>query len=310
MKNSFKKLVKKAISVILITSFLVLTWFFLDAGSLIGEIKKLASRPFVLLLIFLSYFLAFLARGIAWKMYLKNRASLKTCMYGLFYSLLLNHILPVKAGDLARIGILKAREQRIPADEAFHSVIVLRLLDTAILFMMAFAGLAFLELPINAAVLIPFIAGGTMLIFILLMIFRKFFIKHLYLLKSAFSGWHGISILALTLISWVLEAGVIYGVVQNGNNDFHFIQAVWVNSITVAGQIFQITPGGIASYEAVMTFALGAAGLGAEKAYSAAIITHGLKYIFTFIVGAAALAAYPVPIHLLKKWTRERGNES
>jgi glycosyltransferase AglD len=310
MKNSFSKLLKLTVSVMLIASFLLLSLFFLDAEIILGEMKDLASRPFLLLMIFFSYFLAFLARGLAWKLYLKNRASLKTTMYGLFYSLLLNHLLPVKAGDLARIGILKARESRIPADEAIHSVIVLRLLDTAFLFTMAIIGLAFLDLPITLVPLLWIGAGGITLVFILLMIFRKFFIKHLYLLKNALSGWQGLWILGLTLLSWVLEAAVIYGVVLNGNSHIQFIQAVWVNSITVAGQIFQITPGGIASYEAVMVFALGVSGIGVEKAYSAAIITHGLKYIFTFIVGGAVFAVYPVPLHLLKKWTRERGNET
>jgi len=310
MNVSFKKIFKRTIASLLVAAFLILTFYFLDPGTLKTEIMILASDPVLLLLIFTSYFFAFLARGIAWKLYLINKASLSTCMYGLFYSLLLNHLLPVKAGDFARIGILKAREPKISTHEAFNSVIVLRVLDTVILFCMAVIGLAFLELPINGVVLTWLsAAAGIGLIFIYIR-FRKFFTKHLKLMKTAFFGKRGTLIVFLTVTSWILEAGVIYGVVLNGGNHFNLLHAVWVNSITVAGQIFQITPGGIASYEAVMVFALGASGIVGNHAYSAAVITHGLKYIFTFFVGGAVLAAYPVPIHLLKKWTRERGNES
>lgn len=309
MRNFFKKHLKKTISALLIIAFLLLTFYFLDPGTMLKELKVLASRPIVLLMIFVCYFFAFLARGIAWKLYLKNKASLSTCMYGLFYSLLLNHLLPVKAGDLARIGILKAREPKITSHEAFNSVIVLRVLDTAILFSMAIIGLAFLELPINRLLLMWIAAIAAIGFGFMYIRFRQLINKHLCLIKTAFLGWHGFLVAGLTFTSWILEAGVIYGVILSGGSHFSFVQAVWVNSITVAGQIFQITPGGIASYEAIMVFALGASGIAGEKAYTAAIITHGLKYIFTFIVGGAVLAAYPVPIHLIKKWTRERGNE-
>jgi glycosyltransferase AglD len=306
MKNSYKKI----IAFLLIGAFLLMTIYFLDPGSVLVKINAIADEPGALLLIFGSYFLAFFSRGIAWKLYLKNQVRLSTCMYGLFYSLLLNHLLPVKVGDFARIGVMKAREPDITGQAAFNSVIVLRLMDTAILFILALAGLSFLELPLPGIVLVWAAVPGTAAVIIVYYKFRSFFDRQLSFMKDAFSGLRGLWVLGLTLISWMLEAAVIYGVILSGDSVISFVQAIWVNSITVAGQIFQITPGGIASYEAIMVFALGANGVAAADAYTAAIITHGLKYIFSFIVGGIAFAAYPVPIHLLKKWTRERGNES
>jgi glycosyltransferase AglD len=306
MKTSYRKL----ISILLIAAFLVMTFYYLDTGNLMAEINAIAAKPGLLLFIFISYFLAFLARGFAWKLYLNNRVSLTTCMYGLFYSLLLNHLLPVKAGDFARIGVMKAREPDISGHEAFNSVVILRVMDTTILFGMASAGLAFLELPLNGTVLLWLGGVGMVGTIIIYFNYWTFFDRQLAIMKKAFSGWRGIWIIGLTLISWMLEAVVIFGVVLNGGSIVSFLQAIWVNSITVAGQIFQITPGGIASYEAIMVFALGANGIDAEDAYTAAVLTHGLKYLFSFIVGGFAVAAYPVPINLLKKWTKERGNES
>ncbi|WP_079509972.1 lysylphosphatidylglycerol synthase transmembrane domain-containing protein [Mesobacillus jeotgali] len=306
MKNFYKK----TIAFLLIGAFLLMTIYYLDAGSVLGELNAIADKPEALLFIFGSYFLAFFARGIAWKLYLKNHVRLSTCMYGLFYSMLLNHLLPVKAGDFARIGVMKTREPGITGQAAFYSVIVLRLMDTAILFTLALIGLAFLELPFPGIVLVWVAVPGAAVSIVVYYKFRSFFDRQLSIMKDAFSGWRGIWVLGLTLASWMLEAAVIYGVILSGDSVISFVQAIWVNSITVAGQIFQITPGGIASYEAIMVFALGANGVAAADAYTAAIITHGLKYIFSFIVGGIAFAAYPVPIHFLKKWTRERGNES
>ena len=59
-------------------------------------------------------------------------------------------------------------------------------------------------------------------------------------------------------MSWICEAFVIYEIA----NSLTFLQAVWVNSVTIAGQVFQLTPGGLGTYETVMTFALRALGVG------------------------------------------------
>lgn len=309
MKNSHLIKIKFVIASALISAFLVLSYYFLDSERMLDEITRLTDSPNLLILIFISYFSAFLARGIAWRLYLKNKAGLLTCMYGLFYSLLLNHLLPVKAGDLARIGVLKAREPGISSQEAINSVVVLRALDTALLIIMATVGLLFLDLPVNGILLLTIAAVGVLMLVLLFFRFRPFINRHLKIMKEAFDGLQGLMIFALTFASWILEAGVIYGIVIHESSGFSLIEAVWVNSITVAGQIFQMTPGGIASYEAMMIFALKASGIAVEQAYSSAIITHGLKYIFTFIVGGAVLAVYPIPVSILKKWMKERGNE-
>lgn len=310
MRSSSNNLLKKFISVLLIISFIILSVYFLDAEGITRDIDRLLSKPAILLFIFFSYASAFLARGIAWKLYLRNRVRLSTCMYGLFYSLLLNHLLPVKAGDFARIGILKMKEPEVPSGEAFNSVVILRLLDTGILIGMALTGLVFLDLPVNGNLLYWIGAGGIGIILILLTRFRHLLYEQYQLLLAAFKGTRGILVILLTFMSWVLEAGIIYGVILNSTSDFDFLRAIWVNSITVAGQIFQMTPGGIASYEAVMLFALGAVGIEPGIGYSAALITHGIKYVFTFIVGGVALFAAPVPINKLKKWIKERGRKS
>lgn len=308
MTDSTIKVGKRLVSALLLSIFVILSLYFLNAESIVNEGRMLAGNPVLLILIMISYFAAFLARGIAWKLYLHNSVSLRSCLYGLFYSLLLNHLLPVKAGDLARIGIVKARENHLTAQEAVHSVVVLRGLDTAILFAMGIAGLVILDLPVNNLFLVGLIALGLMAAALLYFRFRGFFDSQLEMMKQGFKGKQGLLIILLTMASWMLEAGIIYGVLYSFGQGLDWIQSIWVNSITVAGQIFQITPGGIASYEAIMVFALGALAIPGETAYSAAVITHGLKFLFAFLAGGLTVAAYPVPLHVLKKWLKRKEN--
>ncbi|WP_210364990.1 lysylphosphatidylglycerol synthase transmembrane domain-containing protein [Bacillus sp. REN3] len=308
MNHLSKKSLKRSIAAILIVSFLILTYYFLDPEEILSVIKVLLSDPLWLMLIFSGYFCAFLARGIAWRLYLRNRARLSTCMYGLFYSLLLNHLLPVKAGDFARIGILKMKEPGIPAGEAFGSVVIMRMLDTAMLFAMAVIGLVSLDLPVNSQAIYWMIGVAIAAILVFFTKFKHSMERQITMITNAFRGGRGFLIISLTFLSWILEAVVIYGVISKGTSEFDFVKAVWVNSITVAGQIFQITPGGIASYEAVMVFALGAVGIDVSAAYSAALVTHGIKYVFTFVFGGVALLAAPVSLDKLYKWMKERGD--
>lgn len=302
------KAVKRVVSALLLSTFIMLSFYFLNTESIVNEGRMLAGNPVLLIMIMISYFTAFLARGIAWRLYLHNSVSLRSCLYGLFYSLLLNHLLPVKAGDLARIGIVKARENHLTAQEAVHSVVVLRGLDTAILFAMGIAGLVILDLPVNSLFLVSMSAIGVAMAVLLYFRFRNFFDSQLQMLKLGFKGRRGLQIILLTLASWMLEAGIIYGVLTSFRLDTDWVQSIWVNSITVAGQIFQITPGGIASYEAIMVFALGALAIPGETAYSAAVITHGIKFLFAFFAGGLTVAAYPVPLHVLKKWLKRKEN--
>jgi uncharacterized membrane protein YbhN (UPF0104 family) len=155
-------------------------------------------------------------------------------------------------------------------------------------------------------ILIAFVLGGGLLLLIKIK-FPVFLSRHIFLMKSAFFGVNGWFIFLLTMTSWVLEAVVLYGTATAVEQDISLIHSIWINSVTVAGQVFQITPGGIANYETIMTFALGMAGIAKKEAYSIAILTHSMKFIFSYIAGAMAILIFPVSLNILKSWIKPKG---
>ncbi|PLR77736.1 lysylphosphatidylglycerol synthetase family protein [Bacillus sp. V3-13] len=305
MKASFKKIPAS----LLLLAFVLLTYYFFDWEHLWASGKQLWNKPGIVIAVMAAYFLSFTLKAAAWKAYLKGRPRFTSCLLGLFYSLLINHILPVKAGDIVRTAVLPARDKQITAEEAIHSVIILRTLDMACLAAIALAGIVVFDLAYQVPyflLLLILVSGLTAFIYVKRS-FPEIVDRHWLLLKGAFSGFNSLSIFLLTLTSWLLEAAVLYGTVLALGGKIPIFEAVWVNSITIAGQVFQITPGGIASYEAVMSFALNLVGFPLNEGYTLALLTHGLKFLFSYLAGTVSLLVFPVSLKMIKKWIKQRG---
>jgi glycosyltransferase AglD len=309
MKPTYKQVSKRLISIGIIIVFLFLSYYFFEFVDLWQMVKKILSRPALVPLIFIGYFLSFCLKAWAWKLYLHKRPRFLSCLLGIFYSLFINHITPIKVGDLVRAGILSSRDKIVTTEESLHSVVVLRILDMTSLLGFGILGIVLMDLPFSTPIwliLIAFVLGAGLLFF-LKIYYSQFLTRHLSLLKSAFSGVNGWFIFLLTITSWVLEAVVLYGSVIAIDKNISFIQSIWINSVTVAGQVFQITPGGIANYETIMTFALGLIGITMKEGYLIAILTHSFKFIFSYIGGAFAIIVFPVSLKVLKSWMNSKG---
>ncbi|PLR90090.1 lysylphosphatidylglycerol synthetase family protein [Bacillus canaveralius] len=305
MKASFKKI----LAILLLLVFLMLTYYFFDWGYLSAGWKQLWHKPGIVIAVTTVYLLSFVLKAAAWKVYLNGRPRFTSCLLGLFYSLLVNHIIPVKAGDIVRAGVLPARDKHITAEEAIHSVIILRILDMACLSIIALAGIFVFDVGYKIPYLLLLfilISGLTAFIYIKKK-FPAIVDRHFLLLKQAFSGFNSLSIFLLTLTSWLLEAAVLFGTVFALGGKISIFEAVWINSITIAGQVFQMTPGGIASYEAIMSFALNLVGFSLKEGYTVALLTHGIKFLFSYLAGAASLMVFPVSLKIIKTLIKRRG---
>ncbi|MEH6946992.1 lysylphosphatidylglycerol synthase transmembrane domain-containing protein [Bacillus sp. JJ634] len=309
MKASFKGTVKLIIAVLILIGFIVLTLHYFDGEYVWNSLIKLFHHPFLLVLIFIVYLMSFCFKAMAWKLYLQGRARFSTCLLGILYSLFVNHLIPIKIGDLVRMKILSMRDCHIKNEEAIHSVIVLRILDMISLIGITLIGLLSLEVRF----VIPFwtiILGIVICSFTLLIMkkyAREFLKRHISLFKHAFSGKNGFVIIFMTVISWTLEAGVLYFTVIALSGDLSFWEAVFANSVTIAGQVFQITPGGIANYESFLVFALSVVGFTMKDGYTIAVLTHAIKFFFSYLVGAVAFVKYPISLKTVKEWIKVRG---
>ncbi|HYK73145.1 MAG TPA: lysylphosphatidylglycerol synthase transmembrane domain-containing protein [Pseudoneobacillus sp.] len=294
----FKKSVFRSISALLIVFFFILTLYYFDWTEFrVQTFNFFVNHPYLLGMITLTYFTSFLLRALAWKKYLQNQVRLKYCLQGVLLSLFINHITPIKVGDLARIWVLTKNEDKMSWDEATHSVVMMRLLDMLTLILFSLVGLILFSKEIVIKLSFWMILLFILIVVLFLIVIQKFlpafYEKHWFLLKKGLFSSNSLTILPLILLSWILEGIVIWGVLKSFNLAFPFWKSIWVNSITVGGQVFQITPGGITTYESIMSVTLGTLGVQMKDAYHAAFISHAYKFLFSYVIGLFTLLLMP-----------------
>lgn len=298
-----KRLLFTGGKLLLFLIFVLLCLSFFDGENLKEQVLNLFQHPLHLIGMSLLYGLAFFLRAFAWKWYINKDVPFAVYLNGLFYSLFINHILPVKVGDAIRIGFL-AKEKQVEWDEAIHSVVVLRTLDLLVLASIAGMGVLLLGLEYAWGVLLAFLLIGCFLIWgFFRWGYRNNFIqKHIQLVRSAFSGGRGLAIVSSVAGSWILEAFVVLGVTFALSIEIPFWSGLWVNSMTIAGQLFHFAPGGLGTYESVMTFSLVTVGINWQHAYEVALLSHGFKFVFSYLVGLWVWIAAPVSWAEMKEW--------
>ncbi|MNG16382.1 hypothetical protein D3C84_1002920 [compost metagenome] len=108
----------------------------------------------------------------------------------------------------------------------------------------------------------------------------------------------------LVTVSWVLEAAILLGIARMGGIELTAASSVWANSVTIGGQVFHITPGGIGTYENTLSGALAALGVSWDEAYAVALLTHAFKFAAAFILGAYSLIRMPVRVREAREWVQ------
>lgn len=307
-----KKLLVTGGKLLLFVAFVCLCLSLFNGENLQVQLNNLLRHPLNLLAMTVLYGLAFVLRAFAWKWYINKEVSFAVFLNGLFYSLFINHILPVKVGDAVRIGFL-AKENEVEWDKAIHSVVVLRTMDLLVLASFAGIGVLWLGLEYTWGLLlvIVLIAAISLLGFIRWASRFEPLKKHLQIIRTAFTGRRGFAIIGGITGSWILEAFVVLGVTSALDSEVTFFQGLWVNSMTIAGQLFHFAPGGLGTYESVMTFSLVTVGMEWQKAYDVALLSHGFKFVFSYLVGLWVWLAAPVSWAEMKQWIKigKKGKE-
>ncbi|MFI8685643.1 YbhN family protein [Rossellomorea sp. NPDC077527] len=310
MNKTSYKFAKNAVRILLLGLFFILLYFYFDKEFMMKAIQQMVVHPIIILTVLGMYFLSFFLKGIAWKLYLNANVRLSSCLIGLFYSLLFNHLFPLKVGDGLRVMVMNQREKQVSVEQSFHSVFVLRVMDTLLLMILVGIGLPFfplsLEMPalFSIGLFICFLLAGG---FILRYVPSVFLSRQVSMLKNALSGGRGLVVISLIFLSWVLEGAILFGVAVISLEPLSMGAAIWVNSVTIIGQLFQFAPGGLGTYESVMSYTLLTAGIPLGKGLSMAILSHGLKFVFSFVVGGIVIAVSPVSLKNVKRWSGMKG---
>lgn len=307
-----------AASVVILALFVILSLHLFDAVGLSAAFKSMWGAPMTLLGMTVGYLAAFLLRAAAWRLYIGQerggRSNWLIYVNPLLVSLLINHLLPVKAGDAARAGMIM-RSLRMRWDEALHSVAVMRAFDMAALLSIGGIGAVLLGVRFSSSSAMPFAiavavgvsAAGVMLAIAVRRGWRRI-IAHANLIGRVMTSRQGVIIVLLVLASWLLEGLVLYGVAaETSAASLSLLQAVWANSMTVAGQIFHVTPGGIGTYETTMTASLTLLGMKSDEAYAAAIVSHAYKFAFSYGFGLFACVLGTVSLRNAAEWIGRKG---
>ena len=292
--------IRVVLSLALVVLALLTVGYLADWPPLKLAVRQLADQPWLLAVLVVAYTGAFLLRAVAWWTLSSSRIDL----YHLFVStqagLLVNHLVPVKLGELVR-PLLAAR-YGMPMAEAVSTTAVARYLDFAsLLGIAAVVGTAaaystgmqlWLEgLALPAAVILG--CGAILLALRHSRGFRMFpwlLRTRVELLQQQLrqvSARRVAQATLWTLPSWVLEAAVILVAAKALGVEISIAAAIAVTAFTILFQVFHVTPGGIGVYEAVMTGALYAHGIPWEQGLALAVATHGLKFAYSYTVALA-----------------------
>lgn len=302
------KKVKWLIQLIFLILFVWISINYFDAELIYTTIKDLIKNPLLIIGISVLYLSAFIFRSYAWYLFIGKEASFKKCLDACLYSLFVNHLMPIKIGDVVRIGYVVG--EQISWKKAFESVAVMRVLDLLVLGFIGFVGSVIIGIELSLTFAFLLLVGIIALIGLVFIKknWRHIIINQLNIIHKALYSSSGVYIILLIVASWGFEAFVVYAIGNLFQEGLSFPESVWVNSFTVAGQVFHFAPGGIGTYENFMSFSLSAIGFSATVAYTIAIITHTFKFFFSFIIGLYLMLFAPIPLNKLKQWkVRKKG---
>lgn len=256
------------------------------AADLLELLGRLRADPGWLLAALACYALAFVLRSWAWCAVLPA-LSFAQSWAAIHVSLLGNHILPLRLGELLR-AISVVRRTDLPTQPVAASTVTLRASDLA-----AVVGLAIVAAPTVLAELV-----GSWLWPVIGLVVAAIVVG---LAWSKGLARRGITVnrpspmvAAAVVVAWALESFMIWAIATSGGYPISLAEAVTVTSVTIVAQAVAVAPGGFGSYEAAATAALVAVGLPAGPAFAIALATHLVKTAYALSVGAVALA-WPAP---------------
>ncbi len=293
------RVARTLLALVLASGALLIVGSLVDWSEIRSAVEVLRSRPWLLAVLLATYTGAVWLRAVAWKRLLTRPTGLYALFGALQASLLVNHLLPFKAGEAARIYL--AARRGVPVAEAAATTMMARLLDMTALMIIA-AGLGALVVSDARgigieALLLPAVAVAAIGAVLALLRSKRpypslprplsaridMFRTHLGRMSARQVG-----IAALwTVPAWLLEAGVVLVAAEALGVELSLAQAVAVTAFTIAAQAFQLTPGNVGVYQASMTGALYAIGVPPDQGLALSVLTHGLKFAYSYTIAAA-----------------------
>jgi len=230
---------------------------------------------------------------------------------------LASNLLPARAGDLIRAGLVSSTEP-VSASQALATVVVERVLDVFTVVFLLTLLLPILPIPteiIRAGQVAGLSATAIALGLLVLSTQRARGVRWTWVLFSHIpridgERWaervggliDGLAVLRLpwalgqaavwSLLLWLTTAGAFYLVMQAFRLSLPPTAAVFVLCATALGVILPATPGYLGVFDYVVVLALALFGVERSLALSYALVLHGATYIVTSGAGVVSLVRY------------------
>jgi len=261
-----------------------------DRAELGAVARAVAADPGGLALALVAYAAAFGLRAWSWRRVLPGLPAGQSWA-ALHVSLLGNHVLPVRLGEVLRLTSV-LRRTRLPGRPVIASAVALRSADLAAVVLLALVAAPTLLAELAGSWRWLALAVPVALALAGLWWLRR--LRHDGAEVRAVGGRSGLLLALAALLAWALEAAVIWQIAAAAGQHISIPQAIAVTAVTIAAQAVALTPGGLGSYEAAATAALVALGVPAGAGFAIALTTHAVKTGYALVTGAIALVV-PAP---------------
>ena len=265
------------------------------------------------LLASVAYFLSFILRAFCWHILLRRKVSYRDAFFTMGAGYLLNHIFPFRLGEIGRAVLLDDPE-RISLLEVFSSVIVERVFDVFLAAVFILSVLPrILGVEFNQSlIMIAFFLGliGLITLFFLAKFRiqiaawllrwgeRSNFVKNWVTPKVA-HALEGFSVLTdlrafmLAFVSLALSWGFAFTqnfvIFRDLYSNPPFWWMIFILSAGAFGVALPSAPAGIGVFEGVVIAAFALLGVGAEVAFTHAIVVHTMVFIYANLIGLIGL---------------------
>jgi uncharacterized protein (TIRG00374 family) len=259
----------------------------------------------------IAIILGLFARSRSWQILLKNRISLRRTFEALNEGYLLNTVLPLRMGELARSYIV-SQALDTSAGSILATVFIERIIDTIVSFVGLLVALPFVLSTDLTKNLVLGVGVGIILILVILMIMQSQRRRIISLLKRLPGrGLWGLdtaadefivsleglmelnTILAAgfwSIVAWVTTWVQLWLILRVFNIQGSIIVSLFVSGVIAFGAAIPSSPGAVGVFELSAIAGLLVFGYSREVALSFAIVAHMLQLSLTGIFGAWALA--------------------
>ncbi|MFU8826869.1 MAG: lysylphosphatidylglycerol synthase transmembrane domain-containing protein [Brevefilum sp.] len=259
------------------------------------------------------YFISYALRAFCWYILLRRKVSYRDAFFTMGVGYLLNNIFPFRLGEIGRAVMLDDSGRTSPL-EVFSSVVVERIFDV---FLAALFILSVLPRILSSGynqtmvlVALSLAVIGLVVLFLLARFReqvatwltrwgeRSGFIRD-WLQPKVAHALEGFAVLtdarAFLLafgslaLSWLLAFGKNYLIFNNLSAQPPFWWMTFVLSAGAFGAALPSAPAGLGVYEGVVVGAFALLGVGTELAFTHAIVTHAMVFVYANLIGLVGL---------------------